>query len=218
MKVAEQPFQFVTATYLTRIGNHKARTLLELRRGLEACSDASIFYHTFQSLSRYHFLTEGFSNDFAQWVLAGCNRPQLAEQLASLDIRDYIAVSDLRRDLQKVVAAYCDARPEEAQQGAFEYFFFCEAIEVHVPLGMEAWTLEEFRRGLAQLGHASFHFHFISSRLRLQLRTNDFSLWLADNLGLESLAKQINRIDIYTNTVESAKERMLALVDKELAS
>jgi hypothetical protein len=30
-----------------------------------------------------HFLTEGFSNDFAQWVLAGLNRPQLAKRLAA---------------------------------------------------------------------------------------------------------------------------------------
>jgi len=216
VKVAERPFQFVTASYLTRVGNQKTLNLSDLRRGLEECTEASIFYHTFQSLGRYHFLTEGFSNDFAQWVLAACNRPQLAEQLASLDIRDYIAVSDLRRDLQQTVVAYCDAHPEEAQQAAFEAFFFCEAIEVSVPLGMEAWTLEEFRQGLEQLGHASFHFHFISSRLRLQLRTNDFSLWLANNLGLELLAKRINRIDIYTNTIEGAEAKMLALIDKEL--
>jgi hypothetical protein len=216
--VAEHPFQFVTASYLTRVGNQKTLTLTDLRRGLEECTEASIFYHTFQSLGRHHFLTEGFSNDFAQWVLAGLNRPQLAEQLASLDIRDYIAVSDLRRDLQQTVASYCDANPQEAQQAAFEAFFFCEAIEVSVPLGIEVRTLEEFRRGLAMLSHASFHFHFISSRLRLHLHTNDFSLWLADNLGLEALAKQINRIDIYTNTIEGAQEKMLALIDKELAS
>jgi hypothetical protein len=218
VRVAEQPFQFVTASYLTRVGNQKTQNLTDLRRGLEECTEASIFYHTFQSLGRHHFLTEGFSNDFAQWVLAGCNRPQLAEQLATLDIRDYIAVSDLRRDLQQIVAAYCDAHPEEAKQAAFEAFFFCEAIEVSVPLGIEVRTLEEFRRGLEMLSHASFHFHFISSRLRLQLHTNDFSLWLADNLGLESLAKQINRIDIYTNTIEGVQEKMLALIDKELAS
>lgn len=217
MTVAERPFQFVTASYLTRVGNQKTQNLTDLRRGLEECSDASIFYHTFQSLGRHHFLTEGFSNDFAQWVLAACNRPRLAEQLASLDIRDYIAVADLRRDLLQVVAAYCDAHPEEARQAAFEDFFFCEAIEVSVPLGIEARTLQEFRRGLERLGHASFQFHFISSRLRLHLRTNDFSFWLAENLGLEPLAKQINRIDIYTNTLEGAQGRMLALVDRELA-
>lgn len=84
MSEVELPFQFMTAAYLTRIGNQKATNLEEFSQGLEECSDASIFYHTFQSLSRHHFLTEGFSNDFAQWVLASCNLADLAERMASL--------------------------------------------------------------------------------------------------------------------------------------
>ena len=216
MKTAEHPFQFVTASYLTRIGNNKAVTLAELSGGLENCSDASIFYHTFQSLSRHHFLTEGFSNDFAQWALAACNRPELAEKLAALDIRDYLSLAELRRDLLRMVADYCAAHAQFARQLAFEPFYFCEAIEVAVPWGMEARTLREFRDGVEQLSHASFHYHFIASRLRLHLRTNDFSNWLETSLGLGSLADRINRVDIYTNTLDSARVKLVALVDEEL--
>src|SRR4030088_2110813 len=107
MKTATEPFRFVTASYLTRVNNQKAANLDELRLGLEQTSDESIFYHTFQSLSRYHFLTEGFSNDFAQWVLASLNRAELAEQLAGLDIRDYPSLAELRCDLRRLVATYC---------------------------------------------------------------------------------------------------------------
>ncbi len=217
MKTAEQPFQFVTASYLTRIGAEKATNLAELRDTLENCSDASVFYHTFQSLGRYHFLTEGFSNDFAQWVLAACNRAELAEHLAALDIRDYLSLAELRGDLRRIVADYCQARPQQAAQAAFEPFYFCESIEVSVPLGWEARTLEEFRQGVNLLSNASFHFHFIASRLRLHLRTNDFSVWLANCLELEALAHRVGRIDIYTNTLESARTKLLALVDQELA-
>ena len=216
MKKAERVFQFMTASYVTRIGNVKAATLAQLDQGLDSCSDLSIFYHTFQSLSRHHFLTEGFSNDFAQWALAACNRAELAEQLASLDIRDYLSLAELRADLKRLVSDYCVANPEQAEQSAFEPFYFCEAIAVTVPLGMEAWTLEEFRNGLGRISLASFHYHFIASRLRLQLRTNDFSHWLEIGLGLGELAKQVNRIDIYTNTLESARQRMVTLVEKEL--
>ncbi len=216
MKPAENPFHFVTASYLTRIGNEKATTLAQLGQGLENCSDASIFYHTFQSLSRHHFLTEGFSNDFAQWVLAACNRAELAEHLASLDIRDYLSLAELRADLKRLVLEYCQANPVEAEQTAFEHFYFCEAIEVAVELGMEARTLDEFLHGLERLSHASFHYHFIASRLRLHLRTNDFSNWLENGLGLRDLAQRANRIDIYTNTLESAKGRLVELVTEEL--
>lgn len=216
MQTAEQPFQFVTVTYVTRIGNQRALCLQELGRGLQECSDASIFYHTFQSLGRHHFLTEGFSNDFAQWVLAACNRTALAEMLASLDIRDYVSLTELRSDLRRLITDYCNDHPQHGEQLAFEPFYFNESINVIVPFGMEARTLEEFCQGLEQLSHTSFHFHFIASRLRLHLQTNDFSHWFATNLGLPKLAQRINQIDIYTHTLESARENLLTLVRKEL--
>src|SRR5207245_11655056 len=65
MTTASQPFQFSTAAYLTQVENQKATCALELLEGLDHASDAAIFYHTFQSLGRYHFL-QGFSNDFAR--------------------------------------------------------------------------------------------------------------------------------------------------------
>ncbi|MFB3923058.1 MAG: DUF5752 family protein [Terriglobia bacterium] len=216
MNGAEHSFVFYTASQLTRIGNQIAKNICELSQALQECSDESIFYHTFQSLGRYHFLTEGFSSDFAQWVLAACNRPELAEKLASLDIRDYVSIGDLRRDLVAEVGGYCKSHAAELQSPAFEPFFFCEALEVTQPLGLEVRTLEEFRDCVARLSHASFHYHFITSRLRLHLKTNDFSAWLGGSLGLEKLAQKVNRIDIYTNTIEHVQQKLLTLINAEL--
>jgi len=215
MNVADMPFEFVTVSYLTRIGNQSAGTLLEFLVGLENCSDASIFHHTFQTLSSHHFLTEGFSNDFAQWVLSDTNRSDLAEQLAALDIRDYISIAALRNDLCRVVRDYCLAQPQFAEQSALERFYFCESVEVTVPLGRSARTLDEFRDGIEHLSHAGFYFHFISSRLRLQLQTNDFSHWLSGGLGLRTLADNVNHLDIYTNTLDGARAKLLRLIDRE---
>jgi len=215
---AHEPFQFATASYLVRIGNQEAASLLELEQGIETCSDASVFYHTFQSLGRHHFLTEGFSNDFAQWVLGSCNRPVLAERLASVDVRDYVSLAELRSDLRRIVHDYCEANPREATQSAFEPFFFCETVEEKVPLGREASTLEEFRDGLKDLAHGSLQFHFITSRLRLHLRSNDFTQWLSTELGLTEVARKVDQIDIYTNTLDSARATILHLIDRELAA
>jgi hypothetical protein len=167
-------------------------------------------------LGSHHFLTEGFSNDFAQWVLSATNRNDLAEQLAALDVRDYTSIAALRSDLCRMVGDFCAAQPGCAAQSALERFHFCESVEITMPLGRSAHTLEEFREGLGHLSHAGFYFHFISSRLRLQLRTNDFSHWLADGLGLRTLADSVNRIDIYTNTLDSARSKLLRLVDREM--
>jgi hypothetical protein len=213
---ASEPFQFETASYLIRIGNHRACSLVELQKGLEACSDGSIFYHTVQTLGRHHFLTEGFSNDFAQWALDACNRPVLAEQLASLDIRDYVSLAELRSDLRRVVSDYCVANPREAGQSAFEPFYFCETVEEEVDLPLTASTLEEFHECVGQLPHASLQFHFLTSRLRLHLSTNDFSYWLAKDLGQKELARRLDQIDVYTNTLDSARTQIMQLVEREL--
>jgi Family of unknown function (DUF5752) len=215
METAQTLFNFFTVSYLTRIGNFSAITICELLAGLEQCSDASIFHHTFQTLSTHHFLTEGFSNDFAQWALVDANRDALAEQLAALDIRDYSSIAALRSDLCQLVRDFCKSHPEFCEQTALEPFYFCESLEVTLPLGRSANNLDEFREGVTHLSHAGFYFHFISSRLRLHLRTNDFSHWLANALGLMTLAENINRIDIYTNTLDSAREKLLRLVDRE---
>lgn len=216
MKRSEHPFEFITASHLTRIGNELSANLSELLMGLEHCSDASIFHHTFQTLGTHHFLTEGFSNDFAQWVLAATNRGELAEQLAAIDVRDYVGLAELRSDLRRIVGDFCRENPQIAQQTALENFYFCESVLASQPLGVQANSLEEFRDGLKTLGHSSFYFHFISSRLRLQLKTNDFSWWISDSLHLDGLASAINRIDIYTNTLDSARATMLRLIDREL--
>jgi hypothetical protein len=215
MDTAETPFEFFTVSYLTRISNQSAGTIGELLQGLEQCSDASIFHHTFQTLGAHHFLTENFSNDFAQWAMADVNRNDLAEQLASLDIRDYMSIAALRGDLCRIVGDFCAAYPEFASQTALDRFYFCEGVQVTVPLGLHARTLDEFRQGIERLSHAGFYFHFISSRLRLQLQTNDFSYWLAGDLGLKTLAESVNHIDIYTNTLEGTRARILRLIDRE---
>jgi hypothetical protein len=216
---ALEPFEFSTADYLTRIGNEIAVTLSDLQNGLKLCSDASIFHHTFQTLGRHHFLTEGFSNDFAQWVLAATSRSELAEQLATIDVRDYVSIAELRSDLLRVVGDYCTGHAQLAAQTALEPFYFCESVEVALPLDIAATTLEEFRRRVETLSHASLYYHFIAARTRLGFRTNDFSFWLANQVGLRDLAERINRIDIYTNTLDSARAEMLRLVaQRELAS
>jgi len=194
LNAAETPFEFFTVAYLTRIGNQSAGNLEELLAGLEQCSDASIFHHTFQTLSSHHFLTE---------------------QFAALDIRDYTSIAALRADLCRVLRDFTAAFPQFSRQEALDRFYFCESLEVTMPFSLNAATLDEFRNGVASISHASFHFHFVTSRLRLQLRTNDFSHWLAGSLGLTSLAENIDRIDIYTNTLDSARAKMLRLVDRE---
>ena len=57
--------------------------------------------------------------------------------------------------------------------------------------------------------------HFVESRLRFHLDTNDFSehlrIW-----GLEDAARKVNDLDIYSNTLYQLRDRIPALVESEM--
>jgi hypothetical protein len=212
MRQASEPFQFVAASYLIRIRSERAATLGEMARHLRACSDESIFYHTFQSLETHHYST--FSSDFAQWILAALNEQQLAEQLATVDLRAVVSIGDLREKLAGIVEEYIAASPTAADRKGFEPFHFCEAVEVTVPLDAQAHTLAELAEGIRRQSLHTLHYHFINSRLRLQLETNDFSHWLEHSLGLPKLAAEMNRIDVYTNTLEGVRDELVRLLEQ----
>jgi hypothetical protein len=210
MRRAETPFEFVAASYLIRICRERARTLAEMADILRTCSEASLFYHTFQSLETHHYTS--FSSDFAQWIQAACNEAALAERLATLDLRSFVAMSDLRAALVNAVEQHLREHPASAHRPGFEPFHFCEAVEVTVPLPARAHTLAELADGIGKLSVHTLHYHLITSRLRLKLQTNDFSYWIENSLGLPEVAAQLNGLDIYTNTLEGLREDAVQLL------
>lgn len=210
MRQARQPFQFVAASYLIRISRDRVMTLAELARVLHVCSDASIFHHTFQSLERHHYVS--FSNDFAQWVLTGCNEAALAERLAAIDLRDCTSIGDLRKFLTARVDGYVRDNLSAAAREALEPFYFCEALEFLVNRAEKATTLAELEAGIRKMSLQTLHHHFINSRLRLHLQTNDFSHWIDTSLALPELARQVDSIDMYVNTLDGLREEILQTI------
>ncbi len=187
----------------------KASSLDEFLESMRHCSDATIFNHTFQSLEEHHYLTEGFSNDFAQWALSGCNEPKLAERMASLDIRQYPRISDLRADLVRILEEHLAGSPGSAARVAFAPFHFCEAVTIAVPTSWKASTLQEFCEALRHVSIHTIHYHFVTARLREPLSENDFSYWFKHGLGLKELSDRVDRIDIYANTLEGVRQHIL---------
>lgn len=211
MKQAEHPFDFVAASYLIRICPERALTLEELAEALGKVSSESIFYHTFQSLETHHYTN--FSNDFAQWCLTACNEAVLAEELSAVDLRDVVAVEDLRKLLVDKVETYLKRVPQSAARPAFEPFYFSEAHETVVFLDERANNLGELVDGIRHMSNQTLHYHFINSRLRLHDQTNDFSNWIEGCLGLPELARRINRIDFYTNTLEGIRKELVKVME-----
>jgi Family of unknown function (DUF5752) len=208
----EEPFQFVTASYLIRICRERAATLGELAKCIRSCSDSSIFHHTFQSLERHHYVA--FSNDFAQWVLAACNEAPLAERLAAADLRDFVSIGDLRESLAVAVEEHIQQNPVAADRWAFERFYFCETVERVVQRDEQAFSLAELALGIRRSSLQTIHYHFINSRLRLHLQTNDFSYWIRKSLEIPALAQRLDQIDIYMNTLEDIRQELLEILER----
>lgn len=213
---ASKPFYFNSESHLTRIGRERAANLAELLQGLKSCPDASIFYHTFQTLREHHYIRGGFSNDFAQWTFAACNEAGLAERLAAVDVRDFTSIQEIRDRIVKTVESYLKANPASGARPAFEPFYFCASETVVTPTPFVANTLAEFAEALQQVGLHSIHHHFITARLRPPLTRNDFSVWLEEELGLATLAERLNRMDIYTSTLNDMRQKILQLVRQEI--
>ena len=212
MKQAPNPFCFVAASYLMRIRSERARTLRELGQHLLVVSNESVFYHTFQSLESHHYTI--YSNDFAQWTMAACNQPALAEKLGAVDVRDFTLIDDLRRSLVQILETYLGKSSYAADQSAFEPFYFCEAVEFVVPLESCAHNLAELADGIRRMSLQTLHHHFINARLRPKLGADDFSNWIEHSLGLPALAKQLDKIDFYTNTLDQIREEILETLQR----
>lgn len=216
-RTARTPFYFNSESHLTRIGRERATNLAELLENLKRCPDASIFHHTFQTLREHHYIRGGFSNDFAQWVFAACNEVGLAERLAAVDVRDFTTLGELRERIVAAIEEQLKRNPAAAVRPAFEPFYFCLSETVVTPTPFVAGNLEEFAECLQRVSLHSIHHHFITARLRPPLTRNDFSVWLEEDLDLASLGARLNRIDIYTATLNDVRAKILQMVQQEIA-
>jgi hypothetical protein len=210
---ARSPFYFNSAAHLLRILREQATTIGEFLEALRSVPDDSIFQHTFQTLQEHHFIREGFSNDFAHWAFAACNEVGLAERLAGVDIREFTSIQALRQRLVNIVEQYLDKNPRARDRQALETFYFCASDTVVVPTPFVARNLAEFIEGLHKVSIYSIHYHFIQARLRLKLTSNDFSLWLEEDLDLGQLADRLNRIDIYTATLHDIRNTIIRILE-----
>ena len=213
MRKPEKPFYFNTSEHLLRIGRQKATTLSELWQALQTCPDDSIFQHTFRTLQEHHFIRQGFSNDFAHWCLSACNEPVLAEHLASVDVREFTTIDGLRRRMVGIVDEFLRQYPRSGSKAGHEPFYFCASDIVVLPTPFAPDSVSGFVDGLRQVSIHSIHHHFIEARLRLHLMSNDFSQWLEEELALPQAGEAIERIDIYTNTMEGVRQQIATIVE-----
>lgn len=203
-----EPFVFYTEHRLVGLTGRRARNLPELLEHLRSASGSTIFHHTHGLYLRQHFVKPRFYNEFAGWVYQSLQEQRLAERIGAIDLLSMTSIRELReaiicqieRHFRDMPAAIRDC-PEGAE------FHFSEAISFIVPSGIVAGSVSEFFERVTSISNASVHFHVFESRLRLERRTNDFSLWLND-LGETRLARAIDRINPYAVSLDQLKAQI----------
>ncbi|MGH8003161.1 MAG: DUF5752 family protein [Limisphaerales bacterium] len=216
MSTAKTSFVFYTSVPLVELTGQRARNVRELAEAVERAETSSIFFHTHHYVREHHFLSQEYPSDFAYWVAEILLEKALGERLAFVDIRHFTSIEALRGEILTILKSQGGKRAEREVLPGLE-FHFRKSINIVVPTGRAAANLSEFREGLAGVDHNSLYYHLIEAHLRDEKPGNDFSNWAVECLGKEKLAGQIAQIDPYTNTLEQTRQKLLSLVDRELA-
>ncbi len=213
---AKSSFRFATQASLTRITNWKATNLPELLSGLKEVPDSAIFYHTHRFLEQHHFLSPEPPNDFAYWVTTALQDDRLAEKLAAIDTVRFNTIRDLRDKLARTVEAHLAQSKNRREALPGDEFYFLQSVNFVLVTPYEAWNLGEFAEALKKVSVRSLYFHIFEARLRPPLGRNDFSEWLEKSLNEPQLARAIEVMDPYTQTLEGLRARILHLIQKRI--
>ncbi len=207
-----KPFQFFTEQGIVYYSTFKADNLKSLLTGLRGVPSSSIFFHLYHSLLRRHFTTTDYMNDFAQWVWGVLWHKTLGEKLASFDPLEFTRIRDARTKLIEILENYVGETEYFLRVPEEQAFYFRCVKSFIYPLGIQISTLHEFMQGIRMVSPNSLFYHLIESRLRLRVDSNDFSLWLAEEMDQPELAGEINNISPYEYNLEEIRNKIITLV------
>jgi hypothetical protein len=217
-KAKPKPFQFYTALALQESTGLRASTLPTLAKLLWTVPESCVYYHTHHFLLQHQYLTPEPTHDFAYWVAEVLGEERLGEELASIDTIQYASLQGIREAIAGAIDAYLKQHPAARFRFVSEggEFFFMKSVHVIMPLSLTASTLAEFAQHLEQVSVRSLYFHIFDARLRLGKPTNDFAMWVTEQLGLEALGESLSQLDPYAHTLETLRSIILSLVQEEL--
>ncbi|MDD5398453.1 MAG: DUF5752 family protein [Dehalococcoidia bacterium] len=216
LKKSEKPFHFYTRLSLKELTGLKATNLIALINILKTAPDSIVYYHTHHFLEEHQYLTPEPANDFALWIGDALDNPVLSEKLANIDTFEYTSLGSLKASLISVIEQYMAENPDIRFTQAERDFHFIKVVNVISPTPYFASDLREFVEVLRKVTIDSLYYHIFESRLRLQKRSNDFSVWIRDSFGESDLADKIDNLVPYTTTIEGLRSVIIQLIEKRI--
>ncbi len=207
-------FHFKTKLDQTILLGRRAKNAEELLKGVQEVPDSSIYFHTHRFLQQHNYLSPEPPNDFAYWASEMLNDVVLGEQLWSIDVIQYLRISELRQAFVDVLADHVKAKGGTREVPEGGDFYFMSARTFVLSTNRVAYTLAEFRHILRDISVSSLYYHMFDARLRLKnTGENDFSNWFRE-MGKDRLAQETANLDPYSHTLEGLRKRILVLTER----
>lgn len=214
--LAKEPFRFYTRQNLTLLSGKKASNLLELLKGIKEAPDMSIYHHTHHYLEQHEFLSPEPPNDFAYWVSYVLQDKLLGEEIASLDLRQYSSINEIRQRIIEIIEFSVGQSNESLSRNSpiGEEFHFMIARSFVFPTKYTAINLIEFFECLKEVSINSIFYHVFEARLFKKIP--GFCEWLLSSLDEKELSEKICKLDPYTQTMENLRKMIIGLVETKL--
>lgn len=216
LKKADTPFQFYTRAHLKELTGLKAWYLPKLIEIIKKAPDSVIYYHTHHFMEEHQYLTPEPANDFSLWVGNDLDDPVLAEKLANIDTFAYSNIGSLKSALLLAMEQHLEANQWLKTKRASSGFYFIKSISIVLPTPYFASDLREFIEVVRKISIGSLYYHVFESRLRLQKKSNDFSVWIKDAFGEDDLAAKIDELAPYTYTLEALRSVIIQQAEKRI--
>lgn len=212
------PFKFCTRLTLTEVTGRKASNIAELLEGIRAADDAVIYHHTHRFIKQSHHLVPEGANDFAYWVTNTVQADRLGEELTSIDIVQYDSLAAIRGVFVEMLEQHLKENPGPLRTVApGREFHFMRAIRFSLPAECAATDYVSFIECLKNVSVSSLYLHVFEARLRAPYGVDDFSHWFKTNFNNEKVGRQISRLDPYSYTLESLRQRIIRIIERRLA-
>jgi hypothetical protein len=205
-------FRFMVKLDLTLLLGRKAKNAAELYSGLREVPAMSIYFHTHRFLQQHHYLSPEPPNDFAYWATNVLNDDILGEQLASIDIMQFVGIEEIRQRFLSLLEEYMQTAERKIDCPRGEEFHFMSCQTFAFPTPYVATSLRDFQSILQKVSINTIYYHMFDARMRPELGNNDFSIWIRDS-GYPDLAKAIQALDPYSHTLEGLRKAVSKLID-----
>lgn len=214
--IADSTFAFIGCSEVQEILGRQADDEKELAELVEEVPLDSIHFHTHSYFLRHRFIERAYPNDFSQWVVMQVGDHVLGERLAVVDPFDYPNLEDLREEIISIIDDHLSRMSIIPRVVFGEPFHFKRSRILEVPIGLEARSLADFRRVVADVDVSAIYFHMFEAHFRLGREESDFSAWIRTGLGLHELADRIRSINPYLGSLERLRSSLITACDEFL--